>query len=449
MKSHRRLAALLAGLMAVSAIAAACGSKDKGDQGASESPGGVAEQPQVKKEPYSLLIYAAGVSEEEWNRRFRATLEKKFPHITFNYQTSGQGNSITDLVTRGEVPDIIRTDLPTLRTGYLDLNLGVDLTPYVSKYKYDLNRFNSVFVQEMKDYTRDGKLYGLPVPPYFPNVLYYNKDLFDKFGIAYPKDGMTWDDALELSKKLTRKDGDTQIRGFSANLTGMLRDNPFSNPILDPEKDGLSNPDVWTKVFNNLKRFYDVPGNEYPANAAEDMNMFGKGLAALSANLHSVYLIIPEEINWDIVSLPTMDGAPKRVSQRGPAYWALTATNKHKDESFEVIMEMLSDEVQMQDSKQGIPTTLNNKAIQDALGSEHPIYKTKNMKAISYYPPTDPTPKRKPGLVDVPLANQQSLVNAAFIEYVSGKSDLNTALRTLDEKLKQAVDAEKAKLAGK
>jgi multiple sugar transport system substrate-binding protein len=425
-----------------SVLLAACGAGT--NSGANEGEK-TAPKTEVKKDPYTMLIYAAGVSKEEFDKRFRATLEKKFPHITFNYQTSGTGNNITDLVTRGEIPDIIRTDIPTLRSGYLDLNLGVDLTPYVTKYKYDLNRFNPVFINEIKDYTRDGKLYGLPVPPFFPNVLYYNKDLFDKFGVPYPKDGMTWDEVYELSKKMTRMDGGKQIRGFSANLTGMLRDNPFSQAILDPEKDGLTDTDKWSKVFSNLKRFYEVPGNEYPKTAADDMNMFGKGEAALSANLHSVYLIIPPEINWDIVSLPTMEGAPKRVSQRGPAYWALTETGKHKDEAFEVVMQMLTDEVQMEDSKQGIPTTLNNKDIQNALGTGHSLYKTKNMKAVSFYPPTDPTAKRKPGLVDVPLSSQQSAVSAAFLDYVSGKADLNTSLRQLDEKLKGLVEAEKSK----
>ncbi|RKN71899.1 ABC transporter substrate-binding protein [Paenibacillus ginsengarvi] len=433
-------------LSMVLALMTACGTGN--NTGNDSGNGKTAEEKpkaEAKKDPYSMLIFAAGVSKEEFDKRFRGVLEKKFPHITFNYQTSGTGNNITDLVTRGEIPDLIRTDIPTLRTGYLDLNLGVDLTPYVTKYKYDLNRFNPVFIQEIKDYTRDGKLFGLPVPPFFPNVLYYNKDLFDKFGVPYPKDGMTWDEAYDLSKKMTRTDGGKQIRGFSANLTGMLRDNPFSQAILDPEKDGLTDQDKWTKVFSNLKRFYDVQGNEYPKTAADDMNMFGKGEAALSANLHSVYLVIPPEINWDIVSLPTMEGAPKRVSQRGPAYWSISETSKHKDEAFEVIMEMLKDEIQMEDSKQGIPTTLNNKDIQNALGSEHAIYKTKNMKAVSFYPPTDPTPKRKPGLVDVPLASQQSAVSTAFVDYVSGKTDLNTALRQLDEKLKQLVEEEKAK----
>ncbi|GAA3402900.1 ABC transporter substrate-binding protein [Paenibacillus hodogayensis] len=437
---HRWVPLTLAGL-AAAVTAAGCGAgSGTGADKEREVP-----KTEAKQEPIALSIFTDGVSKEEFDKRFRGALEKKYPHITIRYQTSSVGNKMADLVARGETPDIIRTDIPALRIGYLDFNLGFDLTPLVTKYKYDLSRFNLAFIQEIKDYTRDGKLYGLPVPPYFPNVLYYNKDLFDKFGVPYPNDGMTWDEVYELSKKMTRTDAGKPIRGFSANVTGMLRDNPFSLPILDPEKDQLADPDKWRSIFANLQRFYDVPGNAYPDTAAEDMAMFGKGNAALSANLHSVYLTIPPEINWDIVSLPTMEGAPKRVSQRGPAYWSISETSKHKEEAFQVVMEMLSDDIQMEDSRQGLPTTLNDKAVQDALGSGNAIYKTKNMKAVSYYPPTDPTPKRKPGLIDVPLGNQQASVIAAYLDVVSGKSDMNTSLRQLDEKLKKLLEEQKKK----
>ena len=46
------------------------------------------------------------------------------------------------------------------------------------------------------------QLYGLP----FRNdyyVLYYNKTLFDKAGVEYPKHDMTWDEYRELAKKMT------------------------------------------------------------------------------------------------------------------------------------------------------------------------------------------------------------------------------------------------------
>ncbi|RKN80636.1 extracellular solute-binding protein [Paenibacillus ginsengarvi] len=443
MFNWNKQAAVAVPLAALLAVLPACGGAEKPgsrDKGA-EASGEAAKKP----DPFTMTIYAAGVKKEEFDSRFRGALEKKFPHITFDYQTSDQGNSITEKVARGEIPDIIRTDTPTMKTGYLDLQLGYDLREMVGKYKYDLNRFVPSFIQDNVDAGQTGALYGLPVPPYFPSVLYYNKDLFDKFGVAYPKDGMSWNEVYDLVVKLTRVEGGKVIRGFSTNLIAQLRDNPFSLPILDPQKDGLADQTKWKTIFDNFKRFHDIPNNGVQNTFALENALFTKGEAAMYLGQHSIYLVIPPEVNWDIVSVPTIDGAPKRMGQRSPAYWSITQQSKHKDEAFQVIAEMLSDEVQMQDSRNGILTTLTNKNVRDALGKGHPVYSTKNMKALTLYEPTDPTPKRAPGKVNVSGSTQETIIWQSFVKAAQGQLDVNSVLREADELLKQAVEKERGK----
>ncbi|MEF3311803.1 extracellular solute-binding protein [Paenibacillus sp. GYB004] len=422
-------------------LAAGCGGQQGGNQGGDTA----APPPVKKKDPYEMSIYAPGVSAKEFDDRWRKTLEAKFPHITFKYTTSGQGNSIAELVSRGEIPDLYRLDIPTIRTNYLDMGLAYDLRDLIKQYKYDMNRFNKVFTQEIIDVIGSGEVYGLPVPPYFPQVLYYNKDLFDKFGVPYPKDGMTLDEVYELAKKMSRSDGGTIYRGLSANTMAFMRDNPMSLPILDPKVDGLSGMDKWKGLFETLKRFYDIPNNQIAKTVADENNAFSKGNVAMQINQHNIYLIIPPEVNWDIVSAPLINGAPKMMGQRGPAYWAITNQSKHKEEAFEVMMEMLSDEIQMQDSKNGIPTTLVKKEIIDALGKDHPVYGTKNMKALTTLPPIPATPKRAPGLVDIALGTQQNTMSGQFQKVATNQMDINSALREADELLKKAIAAEKEK----
>lgn len=51
-------------------------------------------------------------------------------------------------------------------------------------------------------------------------ILYYNKDLFDKAGVAYPTNDWTWDDMLAAAKKLTldtNGDGKIDQWGFAVN----------------------------------------------------------------------------------------------------------------------------------------------------------------------------------------------------------------------------------------
>jgi multiple sugar transport system substrate-binding protein len=430
----------LAAGLAILLLTTACSS---GKQGAED--GGKTAEAVKPKEPYTLRILANGVKTEEFDDRFREMLKQKFPHVTVEYSPGGKGATINDMIATGNIPDIIRTDVPTLVSGYLDLGLGYDLSKLVQQNKYDLKRFNSVFVDEIVDVSRNGSLYGLPVPPYFPQALYYNKDLFDKFGVAYPKNGMTWDELYELAKKVTRVDGGVVYRGFSSHPTNLLRDNPFSLPILDPSEDKLSNPERWMTLFNNLKRFYEIPNNKIESTATLDSQVFAKGTVALMTNQHSIYLVLPPELNWDLVSYPIMQDAPKLMPQRGPAYWSISNTSKHKEEAFEMIMAMLSDAVQMEDSKKGITTTLASTEIQKALGKGHPVYSKKNMDAINVYPPIPYTQKRKAGLTDIPGVTQQNLLSSAFVDVALGKTDVNTALRDLDEKLKAEIAKEKAK----
>ncbi|WP_158302201.1 ABC transporter substrate-binding protein [Paenibacillus mesophilus] len=400
-----------------------------------------------KKEPFTMKIWGGGVTPKEFDDRFRAMLTQKFPHITVEYiqARTGAGTTMPELVAAGQIPDVIRFDIPTIMTDYLDLQLGYDLTELVKKSKYDTNRFVKVFMDEVVEAGRSGALYGLPVPPYFPYVLYYNKDLFDKFGVPYPKDGMTWDEVYDIAKKMTRTEGGASYRGFSLNPVSALRDNPFSLPVLDPGADKLADPEKWQKLFANLKRFYDIPGNQIEPTSSSENTAFNKGNVALMPNQHSVYLTIPAEVNWDIVSYPTLDGAPKLAPQRGPAYLGISKTSQHKEEAFEVMMAMLSDEMQLADSKKGIATTLNNKDIEKALGTGDPVYSKKHMSAVNFYAPTPYTQKRKQGLAEVPGATQQTLAGNAFIEVAQGKTDVNTALRQLEEKLKAEVEKLKNK----
>src|ERR1051325_4721750 len=61
----------------------------------------------------------------------------------------------------------------------------------------------------------DGKLYGLP-SDFSTIVMFYNQDLFDKYGVEYPREDWTWSDYLDKARQLTRDtdgDGHTDIWG--------------------------------------------------------------------------------------------------------------------------------------------------------------------------------------------------------------------------------------------
>lgn len=69
----------------------------------------------------------------------------------------------------------------------------------------------------------EGQQWLLP-KDFSPLAVYYNKKVFDEYGVAYPEPGWTWDDMLETAKALTKDtdgDGKTDVWGIqlTANWT--------------------------------------------------------------------------------------------------------------------------------------------------------------------------------------------------------------------------------------
>ncbi|RKN78922.1 ABC transporter substrate-binding protein [Paenibacillus ginsengarvi] len=443
MKSNKLLSCTLVGL-SLAAMLSAC---NGGTAPNSEASKETVTKPEKPPEPVEIKVHAAGVSDDELNARFKEALKKKFPHITVTWlPSSGAQNTIEEYIARGDIPDIIRGLSSTVRTKYLDLGLGYDMNELVKKYKYDLTRFNPIFINGFVELSaQNGELYGLPVSPFFSRVLYYNKDVFDKFGQPYLKDGMNWDQIYEAAKKMTRTEDGIDYRGFSANASTFLTYNEYSLSTLDPAKDELSHFDTWQKILNNYIRFFQIPGNAIRPTLAEEGAMFQKGTVAIHADIYSPYLDLSMLKNWDMVSTPIIDGAPKKIGTFPPGYLMITKQSKHKDEAFQVIMEMLSDDVQMKDSRNGFLPTLAKKEFLDVLAQDSKAYKGKNMKAVTYYEFAPLRPTRAKGMTVIETNTADALMRDAFLNSALGKDDVNTALRKVDEQLKKEVEKERSK----
>ncbi|MDX8056719.1 extracellular solute-binding protein [Lentzea sp. BCCO 10_0798] len=83
------------------------------------------------------------------------------------------------------------------------------LNDYLQTEELDLvQRFGE---RAAHSYDRDGKTWALPDRS-GPMVLYYNKDLLDKDGVAYPTVDWKWPDFLAAAEKLTVRMGDRTMR---------------------------------------------------------------------------------------------------------------------------------------------------------------------------------------------------------------------------------------------
>ena len=126
----------------------------------------------------------------------------------------------------------------------------------------------------------NGKYYGISSCTVSP-ILYYNKAIFDKAGIAYPSsdpdEAMTWEEYRALSLQLTIKNGDkTEQYGTygleSWLMTPMLYSNNASLFDKDFTKTTVNSPEA-AEVFDAIRDLRIVDGSAPDATTLENIGM--------------------------------------------------------------------------------------------------------------------------------------------------------------------------------
>jgi multiple sugar transport system substrate-binding protein len=103
-------------------------------------------------------------------------------------------------IAGGDAPDVFELNYENFVT-YAGRGVLLDLTSQVAESGI-ADRF---YPRAYEAFSLDGVQYGLPAS--FSNVvLFYNKDLFDAAGVAYPTSDWTWEDELAAARQLTNPD---------------------------------------------------------------------------------------------------------------------------------------------------------------------------------------------------------------------------------------------------
>ncbi|MFA6508192.1 MAG: sugar ABC transporter substrate-binding protein [Treponemataceae bacterium] len=141
--------------------------------------------------------------------------EAKYPQYKLKIDAlpiNGYVDNATAAILAGNPPDVLDIDI-TQVASFAGKNLLTDITADVgSKLKA------SDFIKTCWDYSQfKGKQYGMPNRG-TGVVFYYNKTMFDDAKVAYPKDGWSYDDLLEMAKKITVP-GQKYGVGISADLS--------------------------------------------------------------------------------------------------------------------------------------------------------------------------------------------------------------------------------------
>ncbi|WP_158301976.1 ABC transporter substrate-binding protein [Paenibacillus mesophilus] len=417
--------------------ACSSGSGAGGDKGDKTQP---AVPKQISNEPVTLTIYYYGgdLTDEEFQTYFVKPVGQKYPHLTLKLVRNAPGTKLEDLVASGSAPDLIYSPKGYMED-FIGLNIVQDLDSYIREQKVDLGRFEPVTIDSLKSYAPKFNMVALPFS-YNSSAMFYNKDIFDKFGVAYPVDKMTWDDVIELGKRVSRKDGDTfykamypsQLTQFASQMAVAYTDPKTTLPALES--------DDWKKAATYFKRIYDLPENRVTKLnnffVERDVAMYA-GVTTYTFGQVKELMSKGTPLNWDLVSYPNFAETKGQSMALDSLVLIMTSTSKHKDQVFRVMDVVTSNDSQLALSKVGRMPALKDPKLKDAFGSDNPALKGKNVKALFLNTP----PIQNMGPYDLEVAR---LLNTLQPKLINGEEDVNTFLRNASEQAKLKIAEKKA-----
>lgn len=381
-------------------------------------------------EPVTLHYYTN--DNTKWLEIEQKLIASKFPNVTLKV-TLEKEQKMDQLAAVGEIPDFLSFSLGS----FWDLKnyaLVSDMTPLMKKYKFDESRFIPGVMDGVRSYSDRGEVLLLPFE-LNSNVLFYNKGIFDKFGVTYPQDGMTWEQISELARKVSRIEGGTEYKGFMFQHQNLVWKNQLGLPFVDPKTNKAAiNTSEWKKWLDVMGGFYFLPNNDY-----KSLTFYKEQTIAMWTGPNIVSSVVEAAasngLNWDVTTLPQFADNPSGGTQMIAPFYAIPPTSKHKDEAFRLIAYLLSEEVQVAKARQGKVPIVNSPAATQVYAADLPGVAGKNMGAFL---------KDKIGKPAV-VTPYDGIAKDVFYKTALGKDfytrakDVNTILRETEEEINRKI----------
>lgn len=297
---------------------------------------------QSKNEETKLTFQIWDVNQKAGMEQIAAAYKEKNPQVTIEVQTVNWDEYWTKLeaaASSKNLPDIFWMHSNEFMK-YASAGQLADLTELYDDVEenYYLNHFPAGLVSNA---TCDGEIYGVP-KDWDTIALAYNKDLFDKAGIAYPDESWTWDTLIETAQKIYDSTG---AYGFLAPLDdqgGYLNTVAQAGGyILNEEKtkSGFTDPatikgiNYWIDL--QLEHNFSPTQSQLAENNAESVFVSGQGgMMFLGSWMVRGWLDNYPDLNWDLAILPKCQD-PIQGDGRGTIYnglfYSTGANNKNLD----------------------------------------------------------------------------------------------------------------------
>lgn len=334
---------LLAVAMMLSLMLTGCGPKQAGTVG---------EDGKLRDEQGRIIIRVSipeGSISEQAVALMNRFMEKN-PNIVFKPEPI-VGDYTTKLITQasaGTAPDLIWvSDINTRLLA--SKGLLTDVSAYYERYGFNASDVYETMLQA-------GQYEGIQymVPRDFNQVVtYYNKELFDKRGVDYPKDGWTWQDFLDTAYQLTEKKGSVYTqRACQAFLnwgaTAPLILVGLGGTLTDPFPSGTAANFNTAGTVNALKTIDKLCDDGIFVNDYyNDIGGFGSGKVAMAFQTRSSCSSYCESVGVENVGVTTFPILPEQhIVGSGCSGYAVMNNSKCKEEAAAFLFYVVSEEGQ-------------------------------------------------------------------------------------------------------
>lgn len=228
------------------------------------------------------------------------------------------------------------TQYPTL---VLHNNM-LKLDDLIARDSVDLTPYGTVLEQH---YRINGGLYALP---YRTNdwVVFYNKDIFDAAGVAYPTNDMTWEKYREIAKSVTSGEGADKTYGAAfipkAGFivpTLVSKDPAFD--LMSSSFDSFKYPLQFVLDLQNTDKSYEPYADSKSMN--QDQTYFYKGKTAMLYNGSWFTQMLIKDADkvgfkWGIAKSPYWEGNEQTGFATSTPV-CISATTKNTDAAWELV----------------------------------------------------------------------------------------------------------------
>ncbi|CAM4478985.1 multiple sugar transport system substrate-binding protein [Paenibacillus endophyticus] len=288
-------------------------------------------QSRQPEEPESKTLKVLAFNAQQFNQLYGNFFLATHPNYTLNVvsimDSLEAGTNITTTIEElidKENPDIVVNMMDSFSV-LVEKGKLVSLEDFIKKDKFDIEAYSPAVIDYLRN--EQGALHGL-APTFNSNALFYNKKLFDQYGLAYPAGLITWDEMFEIAQQFpSLKDKENRQFGlyyknlYSPFMMGLTIGEGSGLSMINDGKFTLDTPS-WHNVFQHValcfKNSVCYDPNESIKKETRDIKTmeqesypFLNGNIALAIDGFNLYKILEknkdadETFEWGVVSFPT------------------------------------------------------------------------------------------------------------------------------------------------